>query len=415
MSAIGCTRASLLLQKRASGLDEAEQLRLEEHLSGCESCSRDARALALLRDLALQAGSPLAAGARERAVLRAISAGEPVRPARRPRALPALAAAAAVAMAAAVTGLFFWLPKSGPQPGSPVAGVQSARAPNLAPAADRVLSGAISAGGREIPAGGGVKSGVVLESRSGARLDLGFAQLELRADTRIKWMKERSSVELLAGALQAEVKTGYPFQVVTDRFLVLVAGTRFEVSRLQVKVHRGRVRVLSREGDALLAELGPGESWKHEPTAVAGSATAGPQTASAPGERRQAPLSGRALLALARRHLSEARTGEARRMVAAALGRNLSREERAEAETLLAECRLVAGDRAAAARRYLRVASRYPELGAAENALFAAARLRAESGEAAAARTLFERYIQQYPNGRFQTEVNRRLRSLRAR
>jgi TolA-binding protein len=98
--------------------------------------------------------------------------------------------------------------------------------------------------------------------------------------------------------------------------------------------------------------------------------------------------------------------------VRAALRGNLSRRGRAEAATLLAECALIAGDRGTAARRYLEVASRYPDLAAAENALFAAARLRAESGKRAGARALFERYIRKYPKGRFAPEVTRRLRAL---
>jgi hypothetical protein len=404
MSRIGCLRASLLLQKRASGLDESEQLRLEEHLSQCESCHEESLALASFRDLALRAESPLDGRIRERVIRRAVDAGEERRPDLVRRPLPLLAAAASVALAAAVTGIFISLPEDGAHPERPRAALEreSGR--------ERVLRGEIATCGRVIPAGGDVKSGVVLESRRGAKLDLGIAVVELGADTHIKWSKGKSSVDLLAGKLQAEVETGNRFRVITDRFLVVVAGTRFEVSRYGVKVYEGQVRVVSSEGEALLAELGPEQIWEYEPAALAGAESEKP--ASTSDESRQPPPFTRASLAQARKRLSRGKVGEARRMVRAALAGKLSPKQRAEAETLLAECSLVAGDRATAARRYLAVASRYPHLAAAENALFAAARLRAESGERSAALALFKRYIRKYPNGRFRPEVGKRLREL---
>jgi TolA-binding protein len=395
----------LLLQKRASGLDESEQLRLEEHLSQCEACDGESRALAALRDLALQAGSPLDDRARERAIQRAFDGGPRRLPDAERRPLPLLAAAAALALAA-TTALFALLPKDGSSPAGLLAFLDGE------PIGERVLAGEIWESGRAIPAGGEVRSGAVLRSERGARIDLGSAVLELATDTRIRWLKESSTVNLQAGVVRAEVETGNRFQVATDRFLVIVAGTRFEVSRQGVEVHEGRVRVLSREGDLLIAALGPGQSWKREPVATAESETGQRSFGSLDDTGRQPPPSGRALLELARRHLSGGKTDAARRAVKAALGGKLSRAQRAEADTLLAECSLVAGDRATAARRYLQVASRYPELAAAENALFAAARLRVENGQRTEALALLRRYIEKYPNGRFETEVTRRLRAL---
>jgi outer membrane protein assembly factor BamD (BamD/ComL family) len=114
--------------------------------------------------------------------------------------------------------------------------------------------------------------------------------------------------------------------------------------------------------------------------------------------------------ALARHDLSSARAG-IDEVLAGAPGRR----EQAEAFTLRAESALVAGDLAAAAAGYAFVAERFEGLPAAENALFAAARIDADRLRGPAAAKGLEQYLSRYPNGRFVKEAASRLRDLRAR
>jgi outer membrane protein assembly factor BamD (BamD/ComL family) len=73
---------------------------------------------------------------------------------------------------------------------------------------------------------------------------------------------------------------------------------------------------------------------------------------------------------------------------------------------------LIQGDLAAAAAIYRTVAQQYKELPAAENALFAAARIENTRGDRTTAIALLERYVRDYPNGRFRKEVVSRLKAL---
>ena len=409
MKPIGCIRTGFLLQQRAAGLAESERLRLEEHLSVCESCSADARALSTLRDLVLQNQSTVTTSARERAIRRALDqAGEaPVRSLKRPTY--ALTAAAGVAMAAAAAWLLLFRPAAGPDAPSPAAVVSSDKV-----TADRVVSGEITAAGQTVSPGGEIRGNIVLEGANGARLALGPAAIDLRADTRIKWLKRSSTVELVSGSLQVNVDAaaGSEFRVSTGRFVVVVAGTRFEVNPDGVKVLQGRVRISAPHDGSLLALLSAGQRWQYEPATVARAVEDREEPALAQTGRPGPLPSARTLLVKARTLLSDGKVGEARRVINDALENNPGREQRAEAGSLRAECALVKGNRALAARRYLEVANRFADLPAAENALFAAARLTAGSGNKKAARSLFERYMKRYPDGRFRKEVTERLRAL---
>ena len=89
-----------------------------------------------------------------------------------------------------------------------------------------------------------------------------------------------------------------------------------------------------------------------------------------------------------------------------------SRANAAEAHTILAECAQMAGQPRAAVERYLLVARRYSNLPAGETALFAAARIEANAGHLQAARDLFERYLERYPDGTLRAEAERRLRAI---
>jgi TolA-binding protein len=111
----------------------------------------------------------------------------------------------------------------------------------------------------------------------------------------------------------------------------------------------------------------------------------------------------------ARSALARGHRDRAEQAVEAALKADPSRRERAEAGTLRAEMALVAGSRDRAARLFLEVADRFAGSRAAENALMAAARLMAAEGDRAGARATWQRYLDDYPDGRFRDDASRRL------
>jgi TolA-binding protein len=164
-------------------------------------------------------------------------------------------------------------------------------------------------------------------------------------------------------------------------------------------------------GGQALADLGPGQSWSTpEPSAaVAETEASVPERESPkppPSVQAEAPD---IALAEARRLLAAGKAPAARRVLGAVLAGPLSPSLEAEARSLLAECALVGGDEAEAARRYADVAQRFPGSPAGETALFAAARAEQDAGHANAARALLRKYLERYPNGRFAVEARARL------
>jgi TolA-binding protein len=121
-----------------------------------------------------------------------------------------------------------------------------------------------------------------------------------------------------------------------------------------------------------------------------------------------------AQLAQARAWLAERRVPEARAAIEDVLRSGASRSARAEALSLVAECALVEQHYEQAVAAYLQVATQHPRLGAGQNALFAAARIRAQQGHTGEARALLHRYLDRYPAGRFRDEAERRLAQLDA-
>ncbi len=408
MTPIRCIKIGFLIEKRAAGLSQSEQLRLEEHLATCDACNRDARTLEALGDLISTVQSPITPLQRDRAIRNALnlSRAMPTRTARTPL-IAAFASTALLATSVAIWMLFFQ-PRHATKP---IAVVQPHR---VEVRADRVLSGEVIIGNQIVQAGAALTQNALYESETSARLSLGNAELEMFANTRIKWRKSNSTVELLAGRILADVdRSGVDrFRVITDRFAVEVVGTRFEVDLQGVKVHRGTVRIRARDGKVVVALLNAPKSWSVQPALAIEREAALPEQPDNPPKRRSQKASSKTLLKRARSLIADDRPADAADVIRTALTRSLTRLERAEAKSLQAECALIQGDLATAAAKYRIVAERYKGLAAAENALFAAARIEYTRGEKASAITLLERYLREYPNGRFRKEVVRRLKKL---
>jgi hypothetical protein len=207
----------------------------------------------------------------------------------------------------------------------------------------------------------------------------------------------------------------------TARFDVKVLGTRFEVTLDRVSVEHGHVLVVAPD-NSLLADLHGGESYAYAPPSAAASAHArsvretarGAKTAARRSDAAAPRADAAALIDRARGELGGKQVGAARATIDSALALSPEPRLRAEALTLRAECALVDGDQGAAVEAYLRVARAFSELPAGENALYAAARLEAERQRSAAAAQLLERYLDRYPQGRFEREARARLRALSA-
>jgi hypothetical protein len=275
-----------------------------------------------------------------------------------------------------------------------------------------VLQGAIEVQGRPQREGAKIADGSTLRSAGGATLALAQATVELRPGTAAQWNSQQHSLRLQSGSVVADVDPAahQPFSVETERFSVLVLGTRFEVSAEAVSVTRGRVRVLSPQGQQL-ALLGAGQRFvvgrsQQAATNAVRETEPGVVTPShSRGDRG-------ALLGEARAQLAAKQVGRARRALDAAFAQGLTRNERAEAMSLRAECAVVEGNKQAAVSAYLQVAHDFAQLPAGETALFAAARLEAEGKHGAAAARWLARYLARYPAGRFVKEAQARLREL---
>jgi hypothetical protein len=264
----------------------------------------------------------------------------------------------------------------------------------------------VTVDGRTLEKGELVADGARILSTERAVVQLGTARVALDPGTRITWDEKDSSVHLDAGRVELEVvhRNVRAFGVLTNEMRVDVVGTKCAVTRHDVVVGAGRVRV-TRLADSSLRELGPGERFDLGASA-GGAILPNDDTGRRTGK---ATVNVSAILASARRELSAGRVERARAEVQRALGGNPTPAQTAEANSLLAECSLVAGDSKSAQAGYAKVARDNAGTPAGETAAYAAARLEKDPKRA---RGLLEDYLRRYPNGRFRSEVRSRLSAL---
>jgi tetratricopeptide (TPR) repeat protein len=279
-----------------------------------------------------------------------------------------------------------------------------------------VIAGNVRVDRRPLATGDVFPSGAEVSSEEGASLRVGRAEVALGVGARVSWSEEAGTLTLASGAVDLEVEpaNGVALRVVTRRFIVEVVGTSFHVDEEGVRVARGVVRVLDRDRGELLARLGAGEAWRvdgagerERPAAIEASRDEPPARVS--GRRVAPPGDPEAVLEEGRHALARGDVGAAEAAARTVLATRAADRHAAEAEILLAECEQVSGRPDAAARRYLGISERYPNVAAAESALFAAARLRANAGDSDGARALLRAYLERYPSGRFERDVAARL------
>ncbi len=248
-----CLRAGLLMEKQRSGLSEGEQVFLEEHLRGCASCRSDQRGIATLasdyRAALDRAADP---GVRERALRRALDA--PPAPHRATSFRLGLAVLLGTC-AAGVAAMLFFVGRDGDD--ATVASKPVVRQ------GDRLVSGDLEVDGQVKAAGSGIAPATVLSTQQGALLTLGPARVGLDGGTRITWLPDASTVVVRAGRVEVELDAAraHPFKVATDRFVAEVVGTAFSVDVEQVRVSRGRVRIMAWDGATLVTALDAGQVW----------------------------------------------------------------------------------------------------------------------------------------------------------
>jgi ferric-dicitrate binding protein FerR (iron transport regulator) len=424
-----CFKAGLLLERRASGLDAIEGLRLEEHLASCTRCRAQANLLQGLAQLSAAEAPILSAGARERAINTALTADSGAH--RSPDAAsPWGLLSAAAALAAPPRRLPWLLSAAAACILLAVFLAQYTRAPSA-----RVVSGRVQVSGAELAAGASLREQTDLHTDQGAVLAVAHANVELRARTDARWYGSTRTLTLQRGSLLIEVdpKQHRSFSVDTAAFHVEVLGTRFEVTETSVRVHHGRVSVTHRNQTTVLAagsaletfELPPSPDATRAPDSsestdagrgsaeTEASTTRSPEPSSAAmSPKKQGDERASALLTLARAQLAARDPMQARRTLAQAAPKLRENTQRAEALSLEAECDVMERRYSAARDAYLRVARKFRKLPAAETALFAAARIEAEHGEPARARQLLTTYLTRYPSGSYLAEAERRLAHL---
>jgi ferric-dicitrate binding protein FerR (iron transport regulator) len=407
-----CHELEVLIDREALGWSEAERLRIEQHLAGCAECREVLAASRFVRATLRSAQGGLSELGRERALKRAFTAAAAA-PARSAGGAQRIWAGGLVVLSAAAAALLVWWNVGG----DAARGPQALREPAGPAAADRfvateLLAPAVDAGERAAGAAAELAAAAWIEADTKQRHQFGHASVQLARATRARFEQASSTLVLASGRVEVDVDAsrGQPFRVATQHFRVEVLGTRFAVTPRSVVVMRGHVQVFALDGRVLAADLAGGSEFSYDARgSVRDPADAGSPGAQPVGAQAVPPAeSAGSLLARARQALSQGELERALELVGRAEAGVAGRGERAEAGTLRAEAALVGKQPTKAVELYTAVAQQFADLPAGENAAFAAARLAARSAPARE-RELLERYLAQYPQGRFVDEAKRRL------
>jgi ferric-dicitrate binding protein FerR (iron transport regulator) len=406
-----CHELEVLIDREALGWSEAERLRIEQHLAGCAECREALAASRFVRATLRSAQGGLSELGRERALKRAFTAAAKA-PARSAGGAQRIWAGGLVVLSAAAAALLVWWnvggdtargPRALREPAGPVAADRFVATEQLAPAVD---AGERAAAAAELAA-----APAWIEANTKQRHQFGHASVQLARATRARFEQASSTLVLANGRVEVDVDAsrGQPFRVATQHFRVEVLGTRFAVTPRSVVVMRGHVQVFALDGRVLATDLAAGSEFSYDARgSVRDAADAGGPGAPVATQDVPPAESAGSLLARARQALSQGELERALELVGRAEAGVAGRGERAEAGTLRAEAALVGKQPTKAVELYAAVAQQFADLPAGENAAFAAARLAARSAPARE-RELLERYLAQYPQGRFLDEAKRRL------
>jgi ferric-dicitrate binding protein FerR (iron transport regulator) len=411
-----CHELEVLIDREARGWSEAERLRIEQHLADCADCREALAASRFVRATLRSAQGGLSELGRERALKRAFAAAAQA-PARSAGAARQIWAGSLVTLSAAAAALLVWWNVGGDAARAP----QALREPAGPAVADRFvvaeqLAPAVDAGERASDTAAELAAAPAwIEAGTKQRHQFGHASVQLARATRARFEQASSTLVLASGRVEVDVDVGrgQPFRVATQHFRVEVLGTRFAVTPRSVVVMRGHVQVFALDGRVLASDLAAGSEFSYDARgSVREQADAGSSGAQQVGAQALPPAeSASSLLARARQALAQGELERALELVGRAEASVAGRGERAEAGTLRAEAALLGKQPARAVELYAAVAQQFADLPAGENAAFAAARFAARSVPARE-RELLERYLAQYPQGRFLDEAKRRLARL---
>jgi len=350
---IRCKQAGTLLAARASGIDEADKVRLEAHLDQCSRCRADAGMLDRLIGLCAEPRA-LRPGQRTRAVRAALTADSAViGPRRNTRPIVWIAAAAGIMLSGGAAAYL----------GSHGDSRPDRAADHASPATEPSVAVA-----ETTPA------------------PIATPVVEAPAPETIVASAPTPAPEPAAVVAPAPIPAAGPAAV---------------VARHQPRHHH---RSAAAEPPAQRKAV----RTRQEQATVAADEHVDDQTVSTDD---LALTSAATYLSAARKALAGGDSDTARDDLTKARAAGPDRKLRAEADTLSAEIAMVDGDLGLAAVLFMEVAERYADLPAGENALVAAARVLHASGGTTAARAAWRRYLDRYPEGRFRADVLRRLRN----
>jgi hypothetical protein len=388
------------LHRDVDTLDEAKRLLLDDHLASCPACRGDRAHMQRVRELGTSVPVP-PAGAREynRAIAGALLEGARAQAPQTwswklPFAITALATAG-VAIAVAVRS-----DEDAPRAPAPIS-VAPAPAPAPVPEPapvpatppDVVESGELVAPSSTIASGDAVPADVRLQTRAVTRIRLAAARVVIAAYSEVRWSPIERVLLLDRGSLEIETQAGGA-RIVTPSFEVAVDDGQLSVDAKRVRVTRGTAQVFD-HARVRLAALDDGESWD--------------SAAPVKQRPRTAAKTASELFAEARAQFASKDYAGAQRLATRALAWATSRHDKAELRMFLAEVAQASGALDIAVDRYVAIANDLADLAVAESALYAAARIEARRGRAAAAKKLLEHYLATYPAGRYADDVQRQL------